>query len=99
MRLGGSSERQSPRIAGQVRVLEDEAQATVVRVFPESLVETEGAFLNAAVLAARRTFVTVADQRVLVGIVDGNVLADVVAAVVRKQQGVFRLVFETIGGR
>jgi hypothetical protein len=45
-----------PRIAEEVRILEDEAQRAIVRVLPERLVETESAFLDSAVLAVGRSF-------------------------------------------
>src|SRR5580658_5353948 len=90
--------RHIPRIAEQVRVLEDEAQRSVVRILPERLVETERAFLDGPVLAVGGFRIAVADKRVLGSRADSHIPADVVATVVGEEQRVMGGVLETIKG-
>ena len=96
MRIPGCARGHIPRVAEEVRVLEDEAQRSVVRVLPEGCVEADGAFLDGPILAIGRLRIAVADQRVLVGGIDDYVPANVVAAVISEKQGLARRVLEAI---
>src|SRR5580700_2868609 len=87
-----------PWIAEQVRVLEDEAQRTVVGVLPKRLVETDGAFLDGPVLAVGGFRIAVAHQGVFIGGIDHYVPSDVVATVVGKKDRVMRVILEAVEG-
>src|SRR5580692_10501469 len=54
VRIPGRSGSQVPGVAEEVRVLEDEAQRSIVRVLPECLIETERGLLDSPVLAISR---------------------------------------------
>ena len=92
-RAAGAGRR--PGIAGQIRVLEDDSSARRSSDSSRSLVEAERGFLDGPVLAVGRSRITVADERVLVGGVDGGIFPDIVPAVIRIEQRVVQGVLET----